>query len=689
VVRAEPNSIRLASNVRVVATPHGVIVSSAKGCFRIRRQPSLSFVEDVLPALWASARGSPDWLPDVAQQLEPLGIVEFSSPNLVASTTLRQECTIAVARPTPLLDKVTDELVRMGIKPAGQSTDNVLVLVDHSGLNTSQSLVVLRGVHDRGCPSFSIWRRGTETFYGPLVVPGRSACWNCCRQRFADSMYDNEFGGVVEESLAVVGVVAHNVLLAARYHEIAAFGCVLVDNGKKHLVHWVVPMPWCDLCGGAAEGGAVDCAPFSSSPSVPDEVHILADPRGGILRQLLIFESEPSETPVVPLSCSAIIGPYRDDLRTVSGFNGEGKGRTRESAVWSAIGEGIERYAASLWHPAAIIRAPFTSIAQQAFDPRWLVLYDEEQYGLPAFSFAPFNPERPIDWTTGHWLDTGETALVPALATYLHFPAPHDERFGQTTSNGLAAGQTFDDAALRALYELIERDAFMLYWLARRGARRIADEGFDIAVQEALREVQRFGASTELYLLDAGTQHPTVVCLGIGDGVGWPGVTVGLGSHADPNVAMERAVLEHGHCGTYVRRLMREDRHQTICSAPDVLTGLDHALYYVWPDHVTALDAFRSSLEPPVLMSELRSSYRQEATLETCVARLRDAGIRAAAVDVTSPDVALTPVRVVRAFGSYMQPIHFGFSNRRLNNPRLRRWLSDSAQAEGRPHPIA
>jgi ribosomal protein S12 methylthiotransferase accessory factor len=56
-------------------------------------------------------------------------------------------------------------------------------------------------------------------------------------------------------------------------------------------------------------------------------------------------------------------------------------------------------------------------------------------------------------------------------------------------------------------------------------------------------------------------------------------------------------------------------------------------------------------------------------------------------MDVTSPDVGLTPLRVVRTFGAYMQPIHFGASNYRLQNPRLRRWLRGSASRV--PHPIA
>jgi ribosomal protein S12 methylthiotransferase accessory factor len=229
----------------------------------------------------------------------------------------------------------------------------------------------------------------------------------------------------------------------------------------------------------------------------------------------------------------------------------------------------------------------------------------------------------------------------------------------------------------------------MLYWLARRPARRIAAESCDPAIRTLVREMQDFGARVELYVLDVGTGIPTVVCLGLGDGRSWPGTTIGLCAHADPEVAIQRAVLEHGHYGAYIRRLMLEGRHATVLTAEHVVTALDHALYYVPTTHLFALKDFRGELLQPLTMTELRRRYQQEATLEACVSRLREASIRTAVVDVTSPDVGLTPVRVARAFGRYMQPIHFGFSNRRLANPRLRQWLPDLRRAQTEPHPIA
>src|SRR4029077_15324365 len=121
------------------------------------------------------------------------------------------------------------------------------------------------------------------------------------------------------------------------------------------------------------------------------------------------------------------------------------------------------------------------------------------------------------------------------------------------------------------------------------------------------------------------------------------------------------AVFEHNHYGAYMRRLMQEGRHRDVQASSDVLGSMDHGLYYIDRDHVGALKFFRGSSEPTVSLDGLRSHEHKEAKLSACVSALLDIGIRTAAVDVTSSDVALTGIRVVRAFGVNMQQFHFGF----------------------------
>lgn len=685
--RSAPDRWRLAPKTRVVATREGVILASSVGRFRIKKRSTFSFVRDLLPSLCDPSVEPED--PGLFAQLESAGVLQrlASGESVNSSQSHTLVASVAPTPPTALTSGVASRLAEFGASPA--PLDRALILIDHSGLSLADSLQLARDVHASGRISLSIWQQAGALLLGPLTVPGHSPCWSCAHLRFSDPALAHERSPVTPSDPELLDAIIDNVLLAQNYPWLVASGCLVVDESTGPSLHRVVPMPWCEVCGGAASGTPPGVAPTAPDLLVPPEVQTLADPRTGVIRELLIFETAQDEQAVGPVSCSASIAPYQDGRRCLPASSGEGKGRNLDEAVWSAIGEGLERYSAALWSPSAIVRAPFSALGDAAFDPRWLVLYDEAQYAADNFRFARFDPEQPMNWVKGHWLDTQEPVLVPAMATFMHFPVPAGERLCQATSSGLAADLTCDGATLRALYELIERDAFMLYWLARRTARRIAAESCDPGTKALLREIEDLGARAELYVLDVGTGIPTVVCLGLGDGRSWPGTTIGLCAHADPEVALQRAVLEHAHCGAYIRRLMLDGRHAPVQTAEHVVTALDHALYYVSPTHLSAFDDFRGDLRPPLTMAELRLRYQQQATLEACVSRLREASIRTAVVDVTSPDVGLTPVRVARAFGRYMQPIHFGVSNRRLANPRLRQWLPDLRGAQTEPHPIA
>ncbi len=166
------------------------------------------------------------------------------------------------------------------------------------------------------------------------------------------------------------------------------------------------------------------------------------------------------------------------------------------------------------------------------------------------------------------------------------------------TSNGLAAGATRADASMRAAVELIERDAFMISWLARLPGRRIAlDDSIDPGTREVARQIAERGARLELYLLDVGLAVPTILAVGFGDGRRWPGATVAMAAHLSPRAAIRKAVLEQGHVGPYLRRLMIEG-NQIIPERPeDVRTLSDHAIYYFPPSRASAF-AFLDAGEP-------------------------------------------------------------------------------------------
>lgn len=674
--------------MRVAATSGGAIFSTPKGCFRLEGQSAVSLLTEVLPALYAwNGPRLPESIVFFEEALLQAGVVESEATARATGpaipmpvSALSVPARVSAIRPTALTSRTLRLLATDGVETDTCWNPGDFAISDLSDVQDDLSCEVTGRLHRNGSPSISIWKRGNETFLGPLTTPGCTACWHCARQRLLDSLSPDV--GRVDDSADLAQAVARNVILALRYPNIAGFGCLVV-NGPPASLHSVLPVPWCPTCGGIAFGSL--CAPINHSLLIPEALRLLSDPRAGVVRKLFVAVGG-EDLPTLPISASAVVAcPALFQRSAGTSLQGEGKGSNRHEAISGAIGEGVERYAASIWSSEQMTLASFETLGDRAFDPSWLVLYSSEQYARPGFAFAPADPRIPILWQPGRWLDSGVQVLVPAQATYFDFTGD-SVRFAQTTSSGLAAGTSFEDAALRALYELIERDAFMLYWLARLHGERIDPDGCDEVTRKAISEVLRLGASTELYVLDVGLSCPTVICLGFGNGIAWPAATIGLGTHSDIDIAIRKAVLEHGHYGPYMRRLMREGRHRPVRTPEDVRSTVDHGLYYCHVENVGALEELRR-VQATTNLSRLRTRYHSHANLETCVVGLQASGIRVAAVDLTTPDLAAAGLRVVRVFGIFAQPVHFGFGYERDSNPRLQELVRGPIQRL--PHPVA
>jgi len=93
-----------------------------------------------------------------------------------------------------------------------------------------------------------------------------------------------------------------------------------------------------------------------------------------------------------------------------------------------------------------------------------------EGIGLPTDS----DPAS-LDWMEATSLVDGHRAIFPAELCVRH-PAAARTAPRQAESNGCAAGSTIEEATLAALEEIIERDAFALWWFGGRRAPGLSPE---------------------------------------------------------------------------------------------------------------------------------------------------------------------------------------------------------------------
>jgi ribosomal protein S12 methylthiotransferase accessory factor len=571
-----------------------------------------------------------------------------------------------------------------------------------------------RFAHMNRCPLMFAAIEGAEVILGPLTIPQETACWECYRRRRLtnwdsawvvptlhqlNSSLDSSCSMGKDGTSYVCPPSAQDTLGQLVSEEVlkqilfsngcAVRGRVLIQNfvSRETSSHLILPAPHCDVCGGAK--AATNFQPVSRNPfdasSVEDllqKTEGIVDSKIGIIAGVAIRTRRDDE-PLLPICAHASVSGYSDGY-VHEGRNDEagGKGLTAVEAMIGAIGEALERYSATIVDEEAIVRARRAELDGDVLDPESMHLYADFQYDQPSFPYRRYSPDRRYPWIRGSWLDNeAESVWVPALLAYF-LSGSGDTTFCQVTSNGLATGVGYHDAALRATLELIERNAYMESWTQRKpGIRILRDDQIMLESRQIIESIERLGASLELYLLPSRVTVPVVLCLGLGDGQRWPGISVTTAAGWNAQSAIHRAVIEHAYSCVHVRRTMLSSPEAIPKSAEDVRTFRDHALFYASIDRRASCAFWRTNSKSAVSITQIESW--DNLSVQDKAHKLMGHGMRIAVVDVTSPDLRLTNIRVVRALSESAYQLVCGAGlQRRVSNHQGFITNSD-------PHPMA
>ncbi len=399
----------------------------------------------------------------------------------------------------------------------------------------------------------------------------------------------------------------------------------------------------------------------------------LISPRTGIIRSLSRV-SRGTEEPSPPVVCQCLVSQF--DYRTANTTDRmtAGKGETEKEAMLGAIGEALERYCSYQENPDAVFRATVAELGKAAISPHEFVLYSERQYAAPGFKYAKPDDQSKIGWTRAVELPGESEAFAPASLVYLYFNTEGpDGYFCPPTSNGLAAGPSLDAAILGGLYELIERDAFLLTWMNRLPAPHVDYSGIGGIAARIHSHYARFGVDALVFDLTTDIGVPVMMAMAVdrsGDG---PAVVVGLGCHLNPAVALKKALMEVCQVRpSETIKFTKTPPAERLKTYRDVKTLEDHAGFAAIPGNLHEFGFLLDSPRSRQIESLTNASASEaKADLAHCVSLLRAAGCRVAYVDLTTPDVAPYGVSVVRAIATGLQPMHFGAGEERLGGPRL------------------
>lgn len=303
-----------------------------------------------------------------------------------------------------------------------------------------------------------------------------------------------------------------------------------------------------------------------------------------------------------------------------------GKGVTDTNARISAIMESFERCLAE--QPEVSINLAGVQLNTE----RVVDTYESLSESYPALYPGALLMPQPLaeftslEWVMGHDIMDDIEVFVPANAVFHPYNSRNGTKLFRSNTNGLASGNTIEEAVLHGLLEVIERDALSIAEYTRNPGREIVlseSDGMNYSLKKKLEDA---GIKVKVWLLDSDVDIPTVVVALDDTVLKDPALLVmGAGSHLSPEIAVTRALTEAAQSRVVQIHGAREDtdREQVVRTF-----GYDHMkkLNWYWYEDIGT-----------VLMDELKddSNDTPAANISTVLEKLDGIADAAIIVDLS------------------------------------------------------
>ncbi|MFL6951378.1 MAG: TOMM precursor leader peptide-binding protein [Xanthobacteraceae bacterium] len=427
---------------------------------------------------------------------------------------------------------------------------------------------------------------GIFPLVGPLLRPGESACWTCLADRMKRNreirahLDRGQARCVAVSPLARRTMGQSGVQLAAVEiaKAIAAdFRTELRDHiisldllGSTIVKHHVAARPQCPSCGrkklrdprrapvplelGAGgklvmtSGGYRTVSPGATVARFRKHV----SPLTGVVSRLERIEADlPLNTNYYAAHNFSAPAKTVNELRAGLSGGSFGKGSTAEQGEASALMEAIERYSGIFQGDEIRAARRFSDFPSgDAILPNDVLLFSDAQYRrgqapTPDFDAqmpAPFDRSSKIEWSPVWSLRDKRFKYLPTSLLYFFCAGP-----GQidADSNGCAAGNTLEEAIVQGFLELVERDAYAIWWYNRLQRPEVDLGRFDDSYVRDLQS-QLAESGRRLWVLDVTSDLgiPTFVAI-----LHWmhdsqENIEFGSGAHFDARIALLRALTE-------------------------------------------------------------------------------------------------------------------------------------------------
>jgi oxazoline/thiazoline synthase len=608
----------------------------------------------------------------------------------------------------------TAALGKFGVQIVNRSPDLTVTLVNDY-LERRLAELNRQRVSDR-----SLWLlvqpSGAFPLVGPVFNPGNGPCWTCMFDRMIRNREIKGFLGRGSAQAVTTSPLARNMLGQSAVQfaalEVAkaiatGFRTELNDHiishdllGSSIAKHYVSTRPQCPTCGskklqnprrapepivlgpGAklvmTSGGYRTVS--SRATVARNRKHV--SPLTGVVTRLERIEADiPMNTNYHAVHNFSAPAQTVDELRAGLSGGSFGKGSTAEQGEASALMEAIERYSGIFQGDEIRMTRRFTDFPPgDAIFPNDVLNYSEAQYHSDRSLLtesqeqvvpAPFDPSARIEWSPVWSLRDNRFKYMPTSLLYFFYGGP---AVFHADSNGCAAGNTVEEAIVQGFLELVERDAYAIWWYNRSQRAAVDLDQFDDSYVNDLR-AQLAETGRKLWVLDITNDLgvPTYVAILHWIQNGQENIEFGSGSHFDERIALLRSLTE-------LNQFMSIGMMGGGTGEKPSLDGVTPLRLQDYPFLIPGGKPVELPAVEPVALDNTRKQ------VDACVEIARRAGLDFLVVNQTRPDVGVSVVRVIvpglrhfyRRFGPgrlYDIPVKLGLRDRPIPESELTPFL--------------
>jgi bacteriocin biosynthesis cyclodehydratase domain-containing protein len=604
-------------------------------------------------------------------------------------------------------------LSEFGVRVTKRSADLTVTLVNDY-LERRLSELNQQRVSDH-TPWLLVQPSGAFPLVGPVFNPGNGPCWTCLFDRM---IRNREIKGFLDRGSArpvAVSPLARKPLGQGAIQFAALEVAKAIATGfrtelNNHIIshdllgssvvkHYVAARPQCPTCGSKKlrnprrTPAPIELGPGAklimtsggyrtvSSRATVARFRKHVSPLTGVVTKLERIEADlPMNTNYFAAHNFSAPALTLDALRAGLTGGSFGKGSTAEQAEASALMEAIERYSGIFQGDEIRVTRRFTDFPSgDAMRPNDVQLFSNAQYQTPADEPQdshvvppPFDPSAKVEWSPVWSLRDQRFKYLPTSLLYFFYGGP---AAFHADSNGCAAGNTLEEAIVQGFLELVERDAYAIWWYNRSQRAAVDLSHYN---DSYVRDLQSQLADTgrRLWVLDITSDIgiPTYVAILHWMQNGHENIEFGSGAHFDRRIALLRTLTELNQFLSI--GLMGGGTGEK--SSLDGTTPLHLREYpFLTPSDTPA---------PPDSGSKFGPLETTRQQVDACVEIARHAGLDFLVLDQTRPDVEVPVVRVIvpglrhfyRRFAPgrlYDVPVKLGLRDRPMPESELTSFL--------------